>query len=325
MQGWRLGCRRRPDPVRRDGAEMKALRTLPVILMLATVAACNMPRNAPLVPLALNGGPQTWVDAPLDQMRLPLAPYEVVFHGTDEAGVTGLELRINDQLVAVPPPEGGSQKLITARYAWSPAEPGQYVLRARSTNAGGSWSPEAVVTVWVGDIVTPSFTPTFTLTPTITPTVATPTGPLSLQFLGASTDRFYYGDGSCGPTSVAFKVQVSDPARILGVTLFFKLRSKDTDAYTEWNSNYDLKPQGNGALGIELQAGAVAGIKSAENWLIYQFVGTGADHKPNSRSQVYGDITLSRCGSGLIQPGQWQINPWPWIIVDPTPEVPIIK
>ncbi len=306
---------------------MKTRRIVPIVLLIAGLAACNMPRSAPLAPLALTGnGPQTWIDAPLDQMRLPLAAYEVVFHGTDDAAVTSLELRINDQLVTVPSPEGGAQKLVTARYMWSPAEPGQYVLRARSMNSGGAWSPEAMVTVWIGDVITPSFTPTFTPTATITPTVVTPAGPLSIQFLGASTDRFYYGDASCGPTDVAFQVRVSDPAQIPGVTLFFKLRAKDSGEYTDWNSNYDLRPRGDGTLGIVLSSRGVDGIREAENWLIYQFVGTGPDHKPIARSQVYGDITLSRCGT--ILPGQWQIhpiNPWPWIIVDPTPEIPPIK
>lgn len=314
---------------------MKTLYVLPLIIALA---ACNMPSSRPAVPVALNaGGPHTWVDAPLDQMHLPMAPYEVVFHGTDDAAVTNVELRINDQSVPVPPPQSGNPKLLTAKYMWSPPAPGMYVLRARSLNSAGTWSAEAAVTVWVEGVITPThtstptgtITTTPTLTPTLTPTPVTPApaGPLTIEFLGASPQEFYFGAESCGPTSVNLQVRVSDPARILGVTLFYKLRAQGTGKYTDWNSDIDLRPQGNGNFAVALSSRSVNGIPSAENWLIYQFIGTGADHQPNSRTQVYSDVSLLRCGSGPSIPSDtWQLPPvWHPIVPEPTPTIEVVR
>ncbi len=309
---------------------MKALRVLPflVIAAMAAMSACEMGRAPVIVPLSLAvGGPQTWVDAPLDQMHIPLAPYEVVFHGTDDGGVANVELRINDETVPASA-QGSDPKLMTARYMWSPPAPGKYVLKARSMNSAGAWSPEAQVIVWVGDILTPSpMTTTPTATQTTTPVTPPPpaTGPLTVTFLGASTGQFYFGGSSCGPNSVGLQVQVSDPAQIAGVTLFYKLRVKPEGAYTDWNSDLDLRSQGGGRFALDVSSRSINGIPSDDNWFIYQFIGTGPDHKPNSRSQVYGDISLTRCGGGVVQPGGITFvapGVWPPGGIWPPPVVP---
>ena len=65
-------------------------------------------------------------------------------------------------------------------------------------------------------------------------------------------------------------------------------------------------------------------MRSGAYWFIYQFIGTGSNHQPNAHTQVYGDISLSQCGS---EP--WIIIPLdphaPWIVLDPTPAPPIVK
>jgi hypothetical protein len=275
---------------------MKALHVLPLVIALT---ACNLQLSKPVIPVLLPGDvPQTWLDAPLDQMHLRLAPYEVVFHGSDDSAIAAVELRINDQPVAIPPLSSVGKKLVTAKYLWSPSVPGQYVLKARSLNSAGRWSAEAQVTVWVGDLTTA--TPTLTTTPTASATTPAPPVAAGFSLLSASTDHFYYGASTCGPTSVRLEVQVSDAQQIHDVLLFFKLRNKNSGNYTDWSDGTDMQAEGNGKYTISLVGNSIAASASGNDWLIYQFVGTGAENKPAGRSQVYSDISFSICGRGIF-------------------------
>jgi len=113
---------------------------------------------------------QSWIDAPLDQSILPLAPYEIVTHGTDPQEIKSIEIRINDKIISTPSNPKSSQLLMTASFLWLPAEPGDYQIQARSLNGSGTWSDPASVTVRVAR-ETPTAQPTRTMTPTSTPEV----------------------------------------------------------------------------------------------------------------------------------------------------------
>lgn len=298
-----------------------------IVLLVACslLAACN-------VPLAQTDTTQAWIDAPLDGSTLPLAPYEIIFHAGAAGNPAAVELSINGQPVTLDSTIL-AQPLVTIRYPWNPQEPGQYTITARTEDAAGKWSAVDTHVVTIGGptvtvtpIITVSVSPTITLTPTLTPTpsAAVAAGPLSVTFVGASTNQFYFGGASCGPTSVTLQVQVSDPAQVAGVTLFYKLRVKPNGAYTDWNSDIDLRAQGSGKFALALDSRALSGIPADDNWFIYQFIGTSAGGKPNARTQVYGDISLTRCGGGpapilgltLIAPPDLHVVP-----PEPTPEI----
>jgi hypothetical protein len=283
------------------------LRSAHFLILCLLVAGCAPAQSG-------SGSPQAWIDAPLDGSVLPLAPYEIIVHGAAPAAPAGMEITINGQAVNVAPNSSGS-RLQVARYTWSPTAPGRYVIAVRTLDSSQQWSSPhthvvtvagEIITVTPGITVTPVITVTVSVTPTITPTITAtpvtppPAGPASINFLGASTDQFYWGTRSCGPTEVSLQVQVSDPAQIRGVLLFVKLRNKDTGAYTDWNEGTQMRAAGNGKFTLAFQSASLPQPSGNQNWLIYQFVGTGADNQSVTRTQVYSDITLTMCGRGII-------------------------
>jgi hypothetical protein len=151
------------------------------ILILAT--ACGSP-------VAATSGPQVWIDAPLNSMALPLAPYEIVAHADDPGGIAKFEFTVNGSVIAST--AGTSGSLSIGRQVWNPPAPGEYVIEVRALGISDSWGPSAQVKVTVGEIEatltsTPLFTSTLepsatmisTATPLLTAT-ATATGTSSM-------------------------------------------------------------------------------------------------------------------------------------------------
>jgi hypothetical protein len=136
-----------------------------VLIFILILAACNVPKAAQYVEVALvdNPVPQAWVDAPLDNSVLPLAPYEIVFHITDQEEVARGELSINNQVVATLDNPQAGKKLATLKYAWNPTAPGEYLLSVRAQGTSGDWGPVATSKVFIGEL-SPSVT--ITITPT---------------------------------------------------------------------------------------------------------------------------------------------------------------
>ena len=100
------------------------------------------------------GPSQTWIDAPLDGMTLPLAPYKMVFHGASFVGVTEFEIQINSQVVDHVPPlgqgSGGPQwgTMFLGEYLWKPTAPGTYLIHIRA-KGNGVYSPPALAQVTI--------------------------------------------------------------------------------------------------------------------------------------------------------------------------------
>lgn len=308
---------------------MKTLHMLTLCLLTVSLVACNLPASRQLEQVSLgSAGPQTWVDAPLDQMHLPLAPYEVVFHASDTSAITQVELLINDQGVMVPLSEAG-QNLVTLKYLWSPPAAGEYVLRARSQNAGGAWSDEAVVTVWVGEltptatatpVITVSPTPTATLIATVTPSpTATQVAPAAeMTFThSVSANEFHYG--RCNPASIDIFVTVNSE-NVDSVVLFVKLNDQAGSGTTGWISYNAMKPMGNGTYKITVSSSSIEGYNNYQSaWMVYQFVAT-QKNVVAGRSESFQDVVLTACNvSPLLPP----VRLIPTIVPSNTP--PIIK
>ncbi len=125
-------------------------------------------------------GVRTWIDAPLDGSVIPLAPYEIVFHVSDTAGIASAECMIDEAAVAFPGGGADSVLIQTFRHLWEPAEPGEYLIVCRGQNPGGTWSEPADALVVVAgeaeelveldeDLLPPAPTPE--VAPSVTPTV----------------------------------------------------------------------------------------------------------------------------------------------------------
>jgi len=134
------------------------MRNLTVFILLCLTwlaAACNLSQTTPPPQTGLS---QAWLDAPRDGSVLPLAPYEVVFHGSNPEGVQQSEFSVNDQVQANPVSSQAGKSLVTFRVNWVPPAPGDYSLKVRSLSKGGIWSEYAKVHVIVAapNLIAPS-------------------------------------------------------------------------------------------------------------------------------------------------------------------------
>jgi hypothetical protein len=265
--------------------------------------------------------PQAWIDAPLDGMRIPLAPYEFVAHGSDEAGIRQLEWTLNDAPLGVSPADGGG-KLSTFRWIWTPPAAGEYTLKVRAQNGADALSEYDSVTFIVGEptpmpveiTITPTLTetptPVITDTPTITETptatiteTATPTLiPEALTFSpGLSGSVFYYG--SCQPNSVEVAVQLSNMANVKHVELYLRLLDQNSSDSTKWDSYSVMNPKGDGLFRTVVKSSTIPGAdRFGKATVLYQFIVIGTNGKVLARSESYGDLSLSACRF-FISPG----------------------
>jgi hypothetical protein len=190
------------------------------------------------------------------------------------------------------------------KYAWMPAAPGNYTLRARAQSAEGGWGNEAIAVVTVSDF---TMTPVNTLTATLTPTPAgttTPTGTAIVTITSTaaalsftpriSSNIFYYG--TCGSDQVTIQVLVPGD-NVAGVVLFKNLQDQAGGGSTGWDEGTSMTPAEGGWFSHTISSNSVAGAERFKKaLLLYQFVVTDRANKVIARSQVYSDITLSNCG-----------------------------
>src|SRR5689334_5641771 len=146
---------------------MKTILRISTLLVIIFSAACAP--TSDVISEDVPTGPAAWIDAPLDGSTIPLAPYNVVTHGSDPGGMSTFELKINGHVMSTDP-VGGDQAVKTIAHmsqAWLPPAPGTYLLEIRAANVNGEYGPSAFSNVTVGDVPAEiSATPTATLTPT---------------------------------------------------------------------------------------------------------------------------------------------------------------
>ncbi len=160
---------------------------------------------------------QASIDMPKDGDVLPLAPYEIVYHGSDMTEVNQVELAVNSVPASIQSNPSPGTGFVLLRYTWTPSAAGTYVLQTRAQNKQGEWGPYSSISITV-EASAPTPEPTLQPTPdntiaptptiTVNPTVSVPTvNPVvggTFASLMKSTDKFYYGSGSCGPEVVKF-------------------------------------------------------------------------------------------------------------------------
>ena len=139
----------------------KAIRYLPLFLLLVMVAACGPAQSG-----QPNGSaPLAWIDTPLDGSSLPLAPVDVMFHGADPTGIAQFELSVNDAVIGTYPGPS-TDALVYIHQPWTPAAPGVFTIKVRAQNPAGAWSDYATVTVTIlGQDIQPTALAQLTATP----------------------------------------------------------------------------------------------------------------------------------------------------------------
>jgi hypothetical protein len=286
---------------------MNRMRVFTFVLLLSVLTGCNGVDAPARTFIDLAGAiPQAWVDAPLDGMRIPLAPYEFVAHGSGEAGISQLEWVLNDASLGGMPAEG-QDKLATFRYSWTPPGGGTYTLKVRAQDGSGAWSAYDKVTFTVGEPtptdtpsteITPTATPTATVTPTPTPTPA----PAGLAFASQSSSAEFHYQRDCipDPGSVTLTVTISGAPQPTGITLFFRFRNQVTGESGAWNEGLSMAPLGDGRFRASVAWDAIPeidGLRSTGNpaFFIYQFVAIGPQATILGRSPTNSDIALTAC------------------------------
>lgn len=294
---------------------MKMTRTLALLLCITfLLSACDQSPTLPAPGVRL----QTWIDAPLDGMKLPLAPYKIVFHITDAEAVSAGELVINGTSVAVlPNPQAGSNYAGLA-YDWTPPGYGVYTIQARAQGTGGAWGEFAQVVVEIleptatltpTDVNTPTHTPTFTVTPTLTSTVtstATPTatrrpGPEKISFLNPhpNTSQIYFRGTGCGRKEVDFYVTIPAAANASQVTVHYRLLDRNNDGHvTNWFTKSMYHPSGSTEdwLASVKPEGEISGVADYSQAVIqYYFSAVNALSASAVSSDVFENVKLDIC------------------------------
>ncbi|MBI9049193.1 MAG: hypothetical protein JEZ00_07230 [Anaerolineaceae bacterium] len=278
---------------------MKIISVFLILLSLLLLAGCNMPDNDNPGTAYLSGdsSPQAWIDAPLNESYLSLAPYTIVYHISDQVSVAVGELSINGRVVASLPNPNPSKKLATLKVLWDPPAPGEYLLSVRAQGADGAWGSEAQSVVYIGDgSATPTLLETPTPTPTPTPTL-TPTPEIATGFsnFSASPGAVHYGN--CSPNQVSVSAIAVDPAGITTVVLFYRMRDNNGQV-TEW-SNTNMNPGSNDQYSKTINLNSFDSPHTSGTLDIQLVI-----QNKNSdllRSEVYSQVGITGCFQPLFE------------------------
>ena len=286
------------------------LYILLIILFIFPLVGCNTISEDTKSAVVVVNMTRVWFDFPLDGSDMPLGTYDLVSHSADNAGIAQVEWSINGSVVSaesVSQAKNTTENLSEFHHAWTPTEPGQYELKVRAQSTSGDWTMPAKADVTILGAMTPtptetsiptstateSLTPTQTETPTVTPTVD---AGLELVDMTRSSEEFYYG--TCSPNSISFTIRATNPDKVKYMYLFYRLQDLSTGEKTETNDGLPMNKTGADTWTITLKYSQLGNYSQYdESWFIYQFVSQGPD-KTMTRSQSWGDLKYSVCGSG---------------------------
>ncbi|MBI9049190.1 MAG: hypothetical protein JEZ00_07215 [Anaerolineaceae bacterium] len=266
-----------------------------IMILSILFTSCSMPgKTAPgQAYLVGDSQPQAWMDAPLNESYIPLAPYEIVYHISGQEGIAQGELSIDNLVVESLPNPDASKKLATLKYLWNPPDPGTYLLSVRAQGTDGAWGSEAQSVVYIGESTA---TPTSVETPTPTPT-HTPTPEIVAGFsnFNASPGAVHYGN--CTPNQVSVSAHAIDPAGITTVVLFYRMRDENGQ-FTDWQ-NTAMNTAGNDQFSKTVNLNSFSS-PYASGILDIQLViqNKNGDFE---RSDVYSQVSITGCLQPLFK------------------------
>jgi hypothetical protein len=106
---------------------------------------------------ASSGVPKTWIDKPLNNTIVPLAPFFIMAHASDSDGVASIEFHVNGQLIkSATPFDGAGVRLGHVETIFTPAGLGEYRIEVHAVDSAGNAGYPAVAKVIVaGEIFIP--------------------------------------------------------------------------------------------------------------------------------------------------------------------------
>lgn len=168
-----------------------------LLLYLLVLSACGAPP----------AGPTTWLDRPLDNSSVPLAPLLILAHASDSNGVSQFFFEVNGESIAEVIADGS--RLGEASFEWIPPSPGVYTISVRAVNSNGNTGSVATARVTVGGKSTP--TPDVLLLAEDGSTNAD-----SVETTFANITKI-----ECGPDQTVFiDISIGNPQGVLGYSLY---------------------------------------------------------------------------------------------------------
>jgi CSLREA domain-containing protein len=124
--------------------------------------------------------------------------------------------------------------------------------------------------------------------------------PIAFEKLWTSTDHLYFAgpkaSSDCGPREVKFQIGLSSTKGVANVLLFARLKDQASGQLGAWISGISMAPIGNNLYAATLLAEDLPEVNSfTEAWLQYQFVALDKNGEAIVRSEVFWNITFSRC------------------------------
>ena len=128
------------------------LRIFFCFILLVLFGGCNQ----------AGAGPITWIDFPSQDITLPLAPFSILAHASDNDSIESIEFHINGELKkSLEPNFDGSDRLGWAEWEFSPQITGVYRIEVKANDGlGNAGSVDStIVTIAVMDLPEAPATP----------------------------------------------------------------------------------------------------------------------------------------------------------------------
>jgi hypothetical protein len=114
----------------------------------------------------------------------------------------------------------------------------------------------------------------------------------------ADPAEVFYGRGGCTPNAVRIGVEIGDPPEPVSyVLLFVRLFDPGTGEASDWGGGLTMHSSGENTYFYDLLAEDVPHYQDfADALLQYQFVAYNEAQAEIGRSEVYGGVSVKRCG-----------------------------
>ncbi|NMB62539.1 MAG: hypothetical protein GYA18_09405 [Chloroflexi bacterium] len=240
------------------------------------------------------------IESPAQGAQFNMDPITIQYKATAPDGVAVVELTIDGYIINTYNTPDQSQQVVALQYSWTPTMAGSHIIRVRAQDAKGTWSSYSDVMVSVAEQQaqqqeSQQVQPTNTTAPTVAPATVTPSTPY-IYNVDHDVNKFYYKNGTCGPTKITISIQVSDPDKVWSVVIFTRFLDKEGEGQSKWDSGHAMSPKGDGVYSITLESSKITNYDTYDYAVFrYQFVATDKNRNEVTRSEVFEDIEYSIC------------------------------
>ena len=266
----------------------KLLRIVNMILLCILLTACA---GSPTAIAATDEAVRVWIDLPLNDSQLAVAPVQIIVHASGSQAITDLEYRVDDAVIAQVVTSSGANDLLVDEQLWEAISAGSHLIHVRARDSSGSWSEAAEAHIYLGEptpITPPDETPSEpepTITPVMETSILPPTfTPAVFNFLGSS----------CRQQSADIRVATEPAGSVYSVVVFLRFSDPDLDYDTGWDTGHSMTPEGNGVFRYTVTSEGFTRFADRINLQVRtQFIATDEQGIELARSPVYTDLLLT--------------------------------